>query len=123
MSRIFRRQSAREDLVEIVFRYMETGSPFTGHRFREAAEKTFQRLALMPGLGSRLDLEHHELSELRYFPLPTKFKKFIVFYRPVDGRIEIARVPHGSRDLHGILEKDFGVSDEDDAKQGETGTS
>ena len=53
MTRILRSGPARQDLVDIVYHYIRERSPTTGLRFREAAEATFNRLAAMPGIGTR----------------------------------------------------------------------
>lgn len=113
MSQIFRRQAARQDLVEIVYYYIREGTPSTARRFRTEAEATFQNLAGMPGLGKRYEHEHAALAELRFFPLSSPFEVYLVFYRPVAGGIEIVRVLHGARDIEGILAEDFGVADDD----------
>jgi toxin ParE1/3/4 len=59
-------------------------------------------------MGARYQHEHPALAELRFFPV-SRFKKFIVFYRPIAGAIEIVRVLHGAHDIHRILAEDFGV--------------
>jgi toxin ParE1/3/4 len=114
MSRIHRRRAARQDLVEIVYHYISEGTPATGRRFREVAEATFLRLAAMPGKGTRFDAADPAFGELKDLPLPPPFKKYLVFYRPVADGIEIARVLHGARDIHGILAEDFDVAGEGD---------
>ena len=105
MSRIIRRQVARFDLVEIVHYYIRKGTPATARRFRIQAETTFQRLASMPGLGARYDHENPALADLRCFPI-SHFKKFLVFYRPVENAIEIVRVLHGAREVSRILQEE-----------------
>jgi toxin ParE1/3/4 len=90
-------------------------------RFRVQAEATFQRLASMPDMGTRYEHEHPALAELRFLPLPSRFKKFLVFYRPVADGIEIARVLHGARDIHRIFSEELGIEADagDDAAEGE----
>jgi toxin ParE1/3/4 len=112
MSRIVRRQAARQDLVEIAYHYISEGSPAAAHRFRVQAEAAFQRLATMPNMGTRYEHDHPALAELRFLPLSSRFKKFLVFYRPVADGIEIARVLHGARDIEGILAEEFGIGEE-----------
>jgi hypothetical protein len=44
----------------------------------------------------------------------------LVFYRAVPGGgIEVFRVLHGARDIHGILAEEFGVEDADDNEAAE----
>ena len=45
--------SARRDLVGIFYRYVREGTLPTARRFLAQAEATFQRLAGMPGMGTR----------------------------------------------------------------------
>jgi toxin ParE1/3/4 len=47
-------------------------------------------------------------ADLRSFPV-SRFRAYQVFYRPIRGGIEVLRVLHGARDIHGILAEDFGV--------------
>ena len=67
----------------------------------------------MPGIGTRYDPEDRLYAELRFFPV-SRFKKYLVFYRPVAGGIEVLRVLHGARDLPSILAEDFGVMNDAD---------
>ena len=115
MSQITRRAGARHDLIDIIYHYIQEGSPKSGHRFRVQAEAAFERLAGMPGMGTRYAHDHPAQAELRYFPLTSRFKKFLVFYRPVADGIEIVRVLHGARDIAGILAEEFGIGDDDAA--------
>ena len=113
MSRILRQQAARQDLVNIVYHYIQAGSPATARRFRDQAEVTFQRLAGMRGIGARYEHDHPALAELRFFPI-SGFSKYLVFYRPIADGIEIARVLHGARDIHEILAEDLSIDRNDD---------
>lgn len=121
MSQIVRRQAARQDLIDIVYYYISEGSPAAARQFRTQAEATFQRLARMPNLGTRYEHDHPALAELRFLPLPSRFKNYLVFYRPIAGGIEIARVLHGARDLPRILSEELGIEagTDSDAAEGE----
>ncbi len=86
-------------------------------RFFAEAESTFVRLAKTPGLGARYEADEPLYAELRYSPV-SRFRLHLVFYRPVPGGIEVLRVLHGSRDIHGILAEEFGVdADADDIER------
>lgn len=113
-----RRGAAQRDLIETYRYYAREAGIRTADRFLAAANDVFQRLANMPGMGKRYDHEHPALAELRFFPLSSRFKVYIVFYRPIDGGIEIARVLHGARDIDSILAEDFGITDTDDESEG-----
>jgi toxin ParE1/3/4 len=65
----------------------------------------------MPALGTSYDPDHPALTELRFLPI-ARFKKYLVFYRPIPGGIEVVRVLHGARDIHGILAAEFGIEEE-----------
>ena len=51
----------------------------------------------MPGMGpARPDLA----PDLRYLPVAS----YLIFYRPITGGIEVARVIHGARDVLTLLQ-------------------
>ena len=109
---IHRRAGARRDLVDVYRHYAREAGFRVADRFLSAAESTFQRLAGMPGIGTRYEPANAAFGELRFFPVSSHFKKYIVFYRSVPGGIEIARVLHGARDLSAILAEEFGIDDD-----------
>jgi toxin ParE1/3/4 len=107
-----RRDRARQDLID-VYRYLarEAGVR-TSSRFFAQAEATFERLARMPRLGPRYEAENPAFAETRYFPI-SRFKKYLVFYLPTTRGVDIVRVLHGARDIHGILAEEFGIEPEE----------
>jgi toxin ParE1/3/4 len=116
VSRVIRRLAARQDLVETAYYYISQGNPATAERFREQAESLFARLADMPGLGARYDPDHPALTELRFLPM-RRFKKHLMFYRPIPDGIKVIRVLHGAREIECLLAAEFGIAD-DDAEDG-----
>jgi toxin ParE1/3/4 len=101
---IIQRAEAQEDLAE-AFAYLGQNSLDAALRFIRAAEKTFQQLAMMPGIGERFRSNRPELAEVR----PTSisgFRMYQVYYRPIDDGIEVLRILHGSRDVERILGSD-----------------
>jgi toxin ParE1/3/4 len=115
-----RRAGAQRDLIAIYRRYAREAGLRIADRFLAAAEKTFRHLAGMPGMGTRYEHDHPALAELRVSPLSPRFKVYLVFYRPVAEGIEIVRVLHGARDIHGILAEEFGIeADVGDDEDGE----
>ena len=99
---IHRRHEARQDLVDI-FRYHARAAGLrVAQRFFTQAEATFTRLAGMPGMGACYEHEHPALAGLRVVPV-SRFKKYLVFYRPIADGIEIVRVLHGARDISSLL--------------------
>jgi toxin ParE1/3/4 len=114
------RDRARRDLIEIFQRYTREAGVGVARRFRAQAEAAFARLASMPGMGTRYEADNPAFGELRFFPLASRFKSYLVFYRPMPDGIEVARVLHGARDIPSILAEEFGPGDDDDAADGET---
>src|SRR4051812_19917708 len=108
---IRRRRGAQNDLVEIFRRYVREAGLRTARRFFTEAEATFKRLAGMPGIGTRYEPEHELLADLRVFPV-SRFKKYLVFFRPIENGIEIVRVLHGARDLQSILAEELEVTED-----------
>lgn len=110
MNQIIRRPSANRDLVEIFRHYARKGGLRVADRVFAEAEATFARLAGMPGMGTRYEPDEPIYADLRFFPV-SRYRDYLVFYRPIPGGIEVYRVLHGARDIHGILAEDFGIED------------
>ena len=96
MSHIVRRPSADRDLVAIFQYYAREAGSKVADRFFAQAEATFNRLAGMPGMGTRYEPEEPLYADLRYFPI-SRFRMFLVFYRSIPGGIEVLHVLHGAR--------------------------
>ena len=120
MSQIIRRPAANRDLLTTFQHYARRAGIRVADRFFAEAEATFARLADLPGLGTPYEPDEPLYAGLRYLPL-SRFRKFVVFYRPIPGGIEVYRVLHGARDLHGILAEEFGLEDTrgDDSEEGD----
>jgi toxin ParE1/3/4 len=120
VSQIIRRPSADRDLVAIFRHYAREAGMGVADRFFAEAEATFARLASMPGMGTLYEPDEPLYADLRYFPV-SRFRKYLVFYRPISGGIEVLHVLHGARDIAGILAEEFGVEDDsdDEADDGE----
>jgi len=106
MSRVAKRPEAEDDLTEI-FATIGERSLGAAERFLAAAEATFRRLAGMPGIGVPYERDDPELADLRCARVDG-FVKYLVFYRPIEGGIEVLRVVYGARDLGAI----FGPGDD-----------
>lgn len=88
--------AARSDLDEIWF-YIAQDNPAAADRFIRALVSRFPTLASMPQVGR----QREELSSrLRSFPVGN----YIIFYRPIENGVEIARVLHGARDFPPLFE-------------------
>jgi toxin ParE1/3/4 len=115
---IHRRAGAKLDLVEAYRFYAREAGMKVADRFLVEAEATFKQLAAMPGIGTRFEASNPAFGELRFLPLPARFKKFSVFYRAAADGIEIIRVLHGARDIAGILAEDFDLGDDEGEERG-----
>jgi toxin ParE1/3/4 len=118
---IHRRFRARLDLVDIFRHLVRDAGLGVARRFSAEAEATFTRLAGMPGMGTRTRYEHPALTDLRFFPI-SRYRKFLVFYRPVPDGIEIVRVLHGARDIDRILAEEFGIDEAEGAGEQANGS-
>lgn len=108
--RIIKHERALRDL-EHRSEYIRQQNPRAALRFLDAAEATFRQLAAFPGMGARYDPDHPILAEIRYVPI-SRFKKDLVFYRPLTDGMEVLRVLHGSQDIPHILAEEFGIEDD-----------
>ena len=100
--RIRRRPEAIEDLVAHARFYVEQGSPETAERFLEAAETTFKFLCGRPNLGHRWESPRPRLHDVRVWHIKG-FDKYLVFYRPLKGGVDLLHVFHGAQDIATIL--------------------
>lgn len=104
------RLNARQDLADIFRHYAREAGFRVARRF--FAHATLTRLANMPGTGTLRKHDHPSLAGLRHFPI-SRFRNYIVFYRPVADGIEVVRVLHGAHDVPGILAESESVEDDD----------
>jgi len=92
---VFVSDLANSDLLE-VWIYVAEDSEEAADGLIDEFARLFDQLADNPGLGRlRDDLG----SRLRSFPVKT----YLVFYRPLDDGVEVARVLSGYRDLAALL--------------------
>ena len=100
---IIKRELAKQDLAEQA-EYIRRNNPPAALRFLEAAERAFQNLAAMPGMGGLVESKKSELAGLRCWPI-RGFEKHLIFYFMRDEAIDVIRVLHGARNLPAILEE------------------
>jgi hypothetical protein len=58
----------------------------------------FDFLAATPGAGPHIDPPIEGFPDLRFWPI-TRFRNYLVIYRPAPVGAEILRVIHGQRDM------------------------
>ena len=119
MSDIIRRPSANRDLVAIFRYYAREAGVRVADRFFVEAEATFARLARMPRIGKAYDPDEQLFADLRFFPI-SRYRDYLVFYRPIEDGIEVYRVLHGARDIGSLLADEFKTEEggNDDAEEG-----
>jgi toxin ParE1/3/4 len=101
MTQVIRTPQAEQDLEDIAF-YIGQRNSQAAFRFLEAAERAFDRIAHMPGMGSPWETSNSNFSGLRFHRIP-QFKRYFIFYKKTPEAIVIVRVLHASRDLETIL--------------------
>jgi toxin ParE1/3/4 len=103
--RIIRSPQAREDLIGIgayIASYNETAA----ERLINRIEKRMRLLAKFPHSGTqRPDLA----PGLRCVSV----RKYILFFRPIEGGIELVRVLHGARDYESLFREELQGDEED----------
>lgn len=119
MSRhVVKRPQAIRDLDEVAGYLQAQSGPKRAIRFLRDADSLFDRLASMPGTGTRYEPDDPIFADLRVAPL-SRFKNHLVFYRPLPGGIEVLRVLHGARNIRSILADDIGVGAQEDEEAAE----
>lgn len=93
---------ARIDLAAC-WAYIAERNPDTAHRFRLAAEVTFVAMARMPNASAPYGVKNPRLLGLRCSRV-RRFRNDLIFYRPIDGGIDVIRVLHAARNIAAILD-------------------
>ena len=103
MSRYAHYESEACQDIEGIFDYLdEHAGESVADRFYDAVIETVERLVRSPNLGERFPTQNPKLQGMRVWRVDG-FPQHLIFYRPVDGRLEILRVFHGARDYATIL--------------------
>ncbi len=66
-------------------------------RLYDLAEETYQMLNDMPHMGAIHHTGKSELVGIRYMPIEG-YSRYLVFYKPIDGGVDIIRVLHARMD-------------------------
>jgi toxin ParE1/3/4 len=94
---IVKRPLAELDLLDI-WEFIAEDSPDRADEFLDRLEGTLQTLARNPGMGRRRE---ELLAGLRSFPIGN----YVVFYREIEGGIDVIRILRGSRDIEEIFKQ------------------
>ncbi len=103
-NRVEIRPRADQDL-DHHFAYIAEHNAPAAERFLLAAKETLERLAAMPELGGVCESLDPRLTGIRVWQV-SGFKSYLVFYRPVQGGIEVVRILHGARDIGAIFDRE-----------------
>jgi toxin ParE1/3/4 len=103
MPRVFKLSPAYEDLDHHTSYLTREAGPKVAVRFLQAAERAFCMLAAMPTLGGCCEFSNPRLAHVRSFRI-REYRNYIIFYRPIDGGIEVLRDLHGAQDAKRIFE-------------------
>lgn len=97
MPRVVVRDVAREDL-EHIFSYIANDSLEAALRVYDAVEASFLFLCRTPGAGPQCEFPEPNLADLRFWPV-TRYRNYLVIYRPLPDGVEIVRVLHAATDI------------------------
>jgi toxin ParE1/3/4 len=97
MRRVYKRPTARRDLIEHYVYLAENAGEETAERFFTQAERTFTDLAENREMGASLTLVDPQLAGLRKWRVKD-FEKFLIFYFPRADGVSIVRVLHSAQD-------------------------
>ena len=109
MGKVNKRPQVIRDLIDLAT-YIAEDNLEASDLFLQAAEETFKQLAKMPQMGKITQFFNPSLTGIRQQGIKG-FRKYLVFYFPIDEGVEILRVIHGARDIEAILDEDLGEDD------------
>ena len=103
---VVRSPAAIGDIVEVADYIAQTTSLAAADRFIAATDKTLRATRRDARRGhSRYEPDDPAYAEMRYFPI-SRFRNYLVFYRPMLEDIEVVRVLHGARDIAAIFDEE-----------------
>jgi toxin ParE1/3/4 len=105
--RILKKPQVERDLIDH-FSFIARDKIEPAERFLQVADESFKCLAADPNLGHAWESPSPHLAGIRVYPMPSPFRNYLVFYRPIEDGIEVLTVLHGARDLHVVLERLLG---------------
>ena len=100
---IRRTKQVRQDIIDIYI-YIGQRNPDAAERVVDAIERCIRGLARFSGIGRLWSPADPRLSGMRVVPV-LPYRNYLIFFRPVEDRVEIYRVVHGARQLERIVEE------------------
>jgi toxin ParE1/3/4 len=101
---IIQRERARADLLELVT-WIAADNPKAALALHDAYEHSLDLLADNPQLGHLHSSGSPLLAGMRVLAVH-RFRKILIFYRPLPGAVEIVRILHGSRDIPAVFDEE-----------------
>ena len=100
---IKRTKQVRRDIIDI-YTYIGLRNVDAAERVVDAIERCIKGLAKFSGIGRLWSSSHPRLSGMRVAPV-LPYRNYLIFFRPIENRVEIYRVVHGARQLERIVEE------------------
>jgi toxin ParE1/3/4 len=100
--RILAKPQVERDLIEH-FSFIASDKVKPAERFLRMAEESFNRLAADPLSGQAWQSPLPQLAGIYLYPMPSPFRNYLIFYRPIENGVEVLTVLHGARDLQTVL--------------------
>lgn len=94
---------ATADIEELVDYFRREAGPAVALRFIDNAERAFDQVLSLPGIGVLLGLDELPYEDIRRWHIDG-FERLLILYRPVGDGIEVVRVLHTARDLPAMLQ-------------------
>lgn len=94
---------ATADLEDLVDYFRREAGPAVALRFIDNAERAFDQVLALPGIGVLLGLDELPYEDIRRWHIDG-FERLLVLYRPVEDGIEVVRVLHAARDIPALLQ-------------------
>jgi len=85
-----------------IWHFIAQDNPDAASRVVEATYDTFKLLAANPGLGRLRRLRNPRLRDVRSRRV-SGFENYIIFYRSIEGGIQVIHVYHGARDIDALF--------------------
>lgn len=99
---IVKTPQAARDLEEITL-YIAQNDPAAAMRVLDLVEQTLELLRRSPHVGSQVVSTREDLAGFSVITV-RKYRRYLIYFRPTEDRVEIARIVHGHRDQDTIFE-------------------
>ena len=105
MSRTFVKRSNVDDELTEIFCLIAQDKIEPAERFLVVAEESFRRLAQTPHLGCVFETQRPRLAGIRFYPMPSPYRNYLIFYRILPDVVDIIKVVAGMRNLEFVMER------------------